>query len=135
MVGVFVSVLQFVAIVNAFIRSWRERFLAGTIGAIARALLVVAGAIGFVWSRATRFPGSANPGPTAASVMVLAAAVLGPIVSFTALWLAHRRRKDVPAAEEERLSPPFNAWLPVALFDAAFVAIQGLALLVAARSD
>jgi hypothetical protein len=29
-----------------------------------------------------------------------------------------------PAGPEERLSRPFDAWLPVALFDAAFVAIN-----------
>jgi len=130
LIGVFFSLLQFIAIVNAFLRSWRERFVLGTIGAVLRALLSIAGAVGAVWERLVRFPGSDVPAPLGASVIVLLAAALGPLLSFVVLWSAHRRRKDAPMLEEERLSRPFNAWLPVALFDVAFVAINGFAYLI-----
>ncbi len=69
----------------------------------------------------------AKPAPATATVMALAATVLGPVVSFAVLGIAHRRKKDVPAAQEERLGRPFNAWLPVALLDAAFLMINLLA--------
>ena len=45
--------------------------------------------------------------------MAQASVVLGPVVMGVVLWVAHRRCRDVPAAEEERLSRPFIAWLPV----------------------
>jgi uncharacterized membrane protein len=131
MFGVFVSVLQFAAIVNAFVRSLRERFVLGAIGAVVRAVLLLGGAIGVVLVRFVHFPGSDVPAPAGPTFMALVAAVLGPIVSFVVLWVAHRRKRDVSAAQEERVSRPFNAWLPVALFDAAFVAINGFAWLVA----
>jgi len=124
MFGVFVSVLQLAAIVNAFVRSMRERFLLGTIGAVVRAVLLLAGAIGVVLVRFVHFPGSDVSAPVGPTFVALAATVLGPILSFVVLWVAHRRKRDVPAAEEERLSRPFMAWLPVALFDAAFVFIN-----------
>jgi hypothetical protein len=124
MIVVFVSVIQFAVIVNAFLRSWRERFMLGVGGSILRALLLLSGAVGTVWERFVRFPGSDVPSPIGASVLVLAAVVLGPIVSFVVLWIAHRRRRGVPMLEEERLSRPFNAWLPVALFDTAYVVIS-----------
>lgn len=124
MFGVFVSVLQLAAIVNAFIRCVQERFFLGWIGAIVRGVLLIAGAIGVVLVRIVHFPGSDVPAPATPAFVALAATVLGPIMSFVVLWLAHRRKRDVPAADEQRLSRPFMAWLPVALFDAAFVAIN-----------
>ncbi len=124
MFGVFVSVLQLATIVNAFARSIRERFLLGTLGALGRGVLLVAAAIGVIWVRFVHFPGSDVPAPAGPTLVALAATVLGPILSFVVLWVAHRRRRDVPAAEEERLSRPFMAWLPVALFDAALVFAQ-----------
>jgi hypothetical protein len=78
MLAVFVSMVQFAAIVNAFIRSLRERFVVGTLGALARAALILLGAIGAVWARFVHFPGSDVPAPVAATIMALAATVLGP---------------------------------------------------------
>jgi hypothetical protein len=124
---VFGSVLQLLALVNAFIRSLKERFVVGTVGALVRAALLLSGVIGAVWSRFVHFPGSDVAAPATASLMALGATVLGPVVSFAVLWIAYRRKKDVPAAHEERLGRPFNAWLPVALLDAAFVLINVLA--------
>jgi hypothetical protein len=124
MFGAFVSVLQLATIGNAFVRCLRERFLLGTIGALARGALLVAAAIGVVMVRFVHFPGSDVPAPVGPTFVALAATVLGPILSFVVLWFAHRQRRDVPAAQEERLGRPFMAWLPVALFDAVFVLIN-----------
>ena len=88
MFGVFVSVLQFAAVVNALLRSLRERFMLGTSGALVRAGLLLLGVIGAVWSRSVHFPGSDVRVPVVPSVMALSAAVLGPVVSF----LVPRRR-------------------------------------------
>jgi hypothetical protein len=133
MFGVLVSVIQFATVVNAFIKSLGERFMLGTIGAPVRAVLLILGAAGAVWSRFVSYPGSEIPPPALASFMALASVVLGPIVTAVVLWVAHRRCKDVPAAEEEHLSRPFNAWLPVGLFDAVFVIINVFGLVMASR--
>lgn len=130
MLVVFVSILQLAAIANAFVRFVRDRFVVGTLGALVRALLLVVGALGDLSVRAVTFPGSDVPAPPGPLLIALAAAVLGPLLSFALLWVAHRRRQDVPAADEERLARPFMAWLPVALFDAAFVVINVCAWVV-----
>jgi hypothetical protein len=133
-IGVFISVLQFAAVVNALIKSMTGRFMLGTVGAALRAVLLLIGAGGAVWSRFVHYPGSAVPAPALASLMVLAAAVLGPVISAVVLWVAHRRSRDVPMADEERLRGPFNAWLPVGLFDAVFVVVNVLGLVFASRA-
>ena len=124
MFAVFVSALQLATIVNAFARCVRERFLLGAIGALVRGILLVGGAIGGLAVSFVRVSGSDVPPPAGPLFAAFAATVLGPIVSAVVLWVAHRRRRDVPASEEDRLSRPFMAWLPVALFDAAFVFIN-----------
>jgi hypothetical protein len=129
--GIFVSFLQIAALVNAFVRSLAQRFLAGMVGAAVRALLLAGGIFGWLWDRHLRVPGSDLAGPAAAAWMVTAAAVLGPLVSFVVLFLAHRRTRDVPAAKEEEAARVFAAWLPVGLLDALFVAINVFAALVA----
>lgn len=135
MFAVIVSVVQLFAVVNAFVRSVQERFIVGVACGCLRALLLVAGGVGALWARSVRAPGMEAPvPPSAATSIALAAVVLGPIVSFAALWLAHRRKKDAPAAEEERLGRPFGAWLPVALFDAAAVAINVFGWVIANSS-
>src|SRR5689334_11874751 len=123
MFAVFISVLQLIAVVNAFIRSLQERFVVGIVGALARGALLVAGAIGAVAALSA-------PSVAAGASMALAAIILGPLISFATIWFAHRRKRDVPAAEEELRGRPFKAWLPVALFDAAFVAINILATVI-----
>jgi hypothetical protein len=130
MLGVLVSVLQLFAVINAFVRSLRDRFIAGVAGGLVRALLLVAGTAAALWIRATAVSGSGAPVPAAPAAMALAATILGPLVAFAALWLAHLRKKDASAAEEERLGRPFTAWLPVALFDAAFVAMNVFASVI-----
>jgi multisubunit Na+/H+ antiporter MnhC subunit len=131
--GIFVSVIQFATIVNAFIKSLGERFTLGAIGALVRAALLILGSAGAVWSRFVSYPGSDIPAPALASFMVMTAVVLGPMLTGMVLWVAYRRCKDVPAAEEERLGRPFNAWLPVGLFDAVFVVISVFGLIMASR--
>ena len=128
--AVFISVLQLAAIVNAFFRSVSERFTLGIVGALVRAGLLAAGAIAAVLVRSVRYPGSDVPVPSVPGLFVLVGTVLGPMVSFFVLWMAYRRKADAPAAQEERASRPFGAWLPVALFDGAFVAINVFALLM-----
>jgi hypothetical protein len=48
--------------------------------------------------------------------------------------VAYRRKSGVRAAEEEKMSRPFNAWLPVALLDGAFV-VMNVAAAVITRGD
>jgi hypothetical protein len=127
MIVVFASVVQLAVIVNALVGSLRERFVLGAGGAILRALLLISGAVGAVWERSVRFPGSEVPTPLGASVLLVAAVVLGPLVSFVVTWIARRRAKDALPLDEEPLTRPFNAWLPVALIDAAYVVITVLA--------
>lgn len=131
MVGIFVSVLQVIAIVNALVRSLQSRFAAGIVAAIVRGLLLAIVVVSAL-SRTpnVQAPGTDAPVPTQMSWAVLVAAVVGPIVSFAALWLAYRRKRDAPAAQEEVVGRPFTAWLPVALFDAAFVAINVFATVI-----
>jgi len=116
------SLLQLALLVRALVRCIAERYSVGAIGAVARLSLLVGGVGGVAMSYFASATGSGRPSP-ALSLMTIAAVVLGPIVSFTVLWMAHRRRANVPAAQEERLGRPFDVWLPVALLDAAYVAI------------
>ena len=127
MFAVLVSVLQLFAVANAFVRSLQARFLVGAAAAVLRALLIVGGTGAVLFARTIAAPGAGAPIPLPAAALGLVAAVGGPVVSFATLWLAHRRKRDAPAAQEEALGIPFRAWLPVALFDAAFVAINVLA--------
>jgi hypothetical protein len=131
MFGVIVSILQLAAVINALVRSLQARFIVGIASGCVRALLLVAGAFGALWARSVGASVTEARVPVLATSMALAATVLGPMVSFATLWLAHRRKKDAPAAEEERLGRPFTAWLPVALFDATFVAINVFASVIA----
>jgi hypothetical protein len=119
MFGVIVSVVQLIAVVNAFVRSVQERFIVGIACGSIRALLLVASAFGAL---------SARPS------LALAGVALGPIVSFAALYIAYRRKKDAPAAQEERLGRPFVAWLPVTLFDAASIAINLFGWVIASNA-
>jgi hypothetical protein len=121
--GLFITIVHFAVTVNAFVRSLRERFVFGTLGALVRGALMI---IGTVVGIRLLLADSASP-PAGPALVALITAVVGPIVSFAVLWVAHRRTRNVPAAQEERLGRPFNAWLPVALIDAAWVAIGLLA--------
>ncbi len=124
MLAVFFSLLQVAAVVRALSRSTGERFVPGIVGGLARSVLMVLGLLAIVWAT---FPKAGAPAPAILGLMALSAAVLGPLVSFAVLWSAHVRKRDVPFAQEERLSRPFGAWLPVALFDMIFVAMSVLA--------
>jgi hypothetical protein len=82
MLGVFVSVLQLVAVANAFLRSAQARFIAGAGAAILRALLIVAGIAGVLWARTVHAPGTETATPGGAALLAAAATFLGPVVSF-----------------------------------------------------
>jgi hypothetical protein len=123
-IAIFVSVLQVVAIGYAFARSTRERYIVGSVGAALRAILfVVAGVSGFL-VRLLRFPGLPIPTPFVLSVVAIVAALLGPLVSFLCLWLAHRRSENVSSADEERLGRPFRAWMPVAILEVVAIVVH-----------
>lgn len=126
------SLLQLLAIVRAVWVSVRERWWFGVAAGAARVMLFVAAVFAIVEGKGARFANvDARPSP-AAAIAVIASAVLAPIVSSATLGLAYRRYAGVRAADEERLRRPFDAWLPVTLFDAVFVAIN-LFVLIDAR--
>jgi hypothetical protein len=135
--GVFVSVIQLAAIVNAFARSLRARYILGAVAAVAavaRGVLLISGAVAALLVRRVTFPGSDVPAPAGPMLVALVATIAGPLVSFAMLGIAYRRMRNLPAAEEQRASRPFGAWLPVALLDAAFLVINGFALYMARES-
>ena len=132
--AIFIGTLQLAVTVNAFVRSLKERFSVGWIGAIARAILLIAGGaaslrLSFASMAPTTVAGS--PDMMRLARVSLISTVCGPALSFGVLWLAHRRKRHAPLVDEERLGRPFDAWLPVALFDAAFVVMSVFARLMA----
>jgi hypothetical protein len=126
-VFLFLAIVELAAIVNAFFRSVAERFLVGAIGGAVRVLCLLVAGVGSVRFAFHHMAASNTPLPAVEALAVLIGTILGPIVTFVVLWVAHRRRKDAPAAEEEQLARPFDAWFPVGLLDAGFVLINVLA--------
>lgn len=126
MFGILISIVHLLVTLNALVRSFSSRFWVGAIAGVLRAVLMVVGIIvGFRLS----FPGSEGP-PPGPALIALVVAVLGPVVSFGTLFVAHWRASNVPARDEERMGRPFMAWLPVALLDAAFVVIAIVARVI-----
>jgi hypothetical protein len=122
--GIFVTGLLLFAAVYATVRSSSLRFWSGTIAGILRALLVLAGgAIGAVVLFDSRPPSSLT-------ILAVALGILGPVLSFTMVFVIFTMKANVPAREEERPNSLLMAWLPVALLDAVLilVALTGLAL-------
>jgi hypothetical protein len=122
--GLLFASVQLLVVLNALVRSVSERYVLGSVGALLRVGLV--GVSTFYGFRAT-FAGSEG---ASAGGPVLAAAILGPIVSFALLYMAHRRMREVPAVQteqEERASRVFTAWLGVAILDAMSVVVTLLA--------
>ena len=122
MFGVFASFLQLAATVNAFLRCLQNKFVLGAVGALVRVALLLAGAASLFVVKAQQAGGTSASGGI--TLLALVATVGGPLVSFVVLAIAYRRMRGLSAAQEEEASRPFRAWLPVALFDAAFVAIN-----------
>lgn len=113
------AIVHVLLVLNASVRSVVERFILGSVGGVLRAVLLgVVTVNAFKASLAV----SSGPAPTPAYGL-LAALVLGPIVSFVVLFVAYRRMRDVPAAQENRASRVFKAWLGVSILDAMFVVI------------
>lgn len=122
--GVGITLLELAAILRALFVCFKERFSFGGVAAVARLVLLVVGVIAYfvVLARSGAAP-EAQASPPQAIVLV-AALWGGPLTSFVTLWQASRRAHDVPAAQEEQLGRPFDAWLPVALIDAVWIVIQ-----------
>ena len=119
MFGILVAIVHVCLVVNASVRSVLERFILGAAGGVLRAVLLGVVTVGtFKASFAT----SDVPAPSPAYGL-LAALILGPIVSFVVLFTAYRRMRDVPAAQEDRASRVFKAWLGVGIIDAMYVVI------------
>lgn len=120
------SVLQLVLVIRAFMRSAAEKFPVGIALGLARvALMLWAAAISFrqasivIMSGLTlRLP--ASGGTLSAPFVALA----GPLVSFAVLAVSWKRYRNAPAANEEKLRRPFEAWLPVAILDAMYVVVM-----------
>lgn len=58
-----------------------------------------------------------------ASLGLLIASVGGPLLTIALLVTSYRRFRDVPAAQEQRVRRPFDAWLLPGLVDALNVVI------------
>lgn len=119
-------------VLNALLRSIRERFVLGVVGGAVRAgLLSLATVEGL---RADLAHMAGHPDPSGLQAFILAnAPIAGPAVSFGVLFVAYRRTQDLPAADEQRARRPFGAWLSVALIDAVLIVIGFVAGLIAER--
>jgi hypothetical protein len=112
--------------VRALKGSLGEQFPLGTFAALVRASTVLPlGAL----MLAIYFPRLTGPLPWLGPVALVAVAAM-PAASFTAIVQAYRKTLNVSAADEERASRPFNAWLPVAIADAIVVVIALLTLVL-----
>jgi hypothetical protein len=130
MIGVFVPLLQLIVLGNACWKSYRQTYFYGVIAAIVRAMLLAAGVVAVWLIRMRTFPGSEVRASVGLTLVALVSVAFGPVVSFVALWMVYHRTQNVVAAEEEPANKLFGAWLPVALFDAVFVVINGVAWLL-----
>jgi hypothetical protein len=126
-----ISVLHLVLTIRAIVRSISEKFLFGVIGGIGRAALMVLGALmSFQQMSLLMLPGFTlrflpSTFPSALlSAGLLLVALGGPILTFAIVWAAHRRTKNVPAAQEEKVGRPFMAWVPVAILDAMYLVVS-----------
>ena len=119
MLGLFVQFFVVFLAGCALYRSVRLRFWVGTLGGVLR-IAVAVGAIPI--GLRLSFPPSGGPSASTAA-LALALGVVGPVVSLAVLYVAYSATRDVPVAEEQRLSPRFGAWLPIACIDAVLLAI------------
>ncbi len=103
------SLMVLLAVGRALVGSVGERFAPGIVGAVAR-LVALAFAV-----RSAVVP---------SIVGGAIGAVAGPAVSLGMLAVCYARSRNAPAADEERLGRPFALWLPVALLDLGWVAVQ-----------
>jgi hypothetical protein len=130
MFGILFFIAQGVALLGALVRSTRERFAVGVLGGAARAVLVATTATYDVRAGLASIAGRGEL-PAGHRLAAAVAAILGPAVTFAVLFAAHRRTQGVPAAEEERLGRPFNAWLLVGIIDGLLVVLGLLAHMAA----
>ncbi|MBX3191544.1 MAG: hypothetical protein KF819_31400 [Labilithrix sp.] len=119
MFGLLILIVHLLLALNALVRSVLERFVLGSVGGLLRVVLV---AVSAVYGFKSSFAGSDGPAAGPALVLLVAGG-LGPIVSFLVLFMAYRRMREVPAAQEERASRVFKAWLGVGIIDAMSVVI------------
>jgi hypothetical protein len=127
---VIFSLLHLVLTIRALLRCVSERYTFGILGGLARAGLMIVGAvIGFKQMAMVMLPGrltlklSPDAPSQALAVALLLVSIAGPVVTFAVLWISYRRYHDAPAAQEEKLQRPFGAWLPVGILDAISVAV------------
>jgi hypothetical protein len=119
---VLLSFLQVALTIRAIMRSVAERYVLGIVGGLARVALMGLGAVASLGQMSiVMLPGITLKSPAThdpsvlASVGLLLAGVGGPLLTFVVVWTAHRATRDIPAAQEERASRPFMAWVPVAV--------------------
>jgi len=120
MFGILVAIVHVSLVLNASVRSVLERFILGSAGGVLRVVLL--GVVTVSTVKAS-FAASDAAAPSPAYGL-LAALVLGPMISFVVLFMAYRRMRDVPAAQEDRASRVFKAWLGVGIIDAMYVVIM-----------
>lgn len=119
-------ITQIYLAVRALVASRHETFQLGVYAACARLVALVP--LG-VLLMAAYFPGLLPVLPWG-GFAAMGASALMPLVSFVTIWKAHQRTQDAPAADEERASRPFDAWLPIAIVDAIMVVIVVATLLL-----
>ena len=121
--GLF-ALVQLGMLVRAVARSSAEKFALGTVGGVVRIVLLVAGGIAYFRAAAGSMAAATSAPSIGVASTILAAEVLGPLVSFVVLAVAYRRtRVEVPALEEKKLSGPFDIWLPIASIDALGIVV------------
>lgn len=125
------SFLQVALTIRAIMRSVAERYVLGIVGGLARVALMGLGAVASLGQMSiVMLPGITLKSPAThdpsvlASVGLLLAGVGGPLLTFVVVWTAHRATRDIPAAQEERASRPFMAWVPVAVLDAMYLVVS-----------
>jgi len=128
---VLLSFLQVALTIRAIMRSVAERYVLGIVGGLARVALMGLGAVASLGQMSiVMLPGITLKSPAThdpsvlASVGLLLAGVGGPLLTFVVVWTAHRATRDIPAAQEERASRPFMAWVPVAVLDAMYLVVS-----------
>jgi hypothetical protein len=119
---------HFILIVNATAGSIGQRFTPGVFGGIVRANLTIVVGIS---SLAAAFSSGRDSPPSIVAALLIPALILGPVVSFAVLFVAYRRARDTPAAQEEQAERLVNAWLAVGIGDAIGIVIALFAALYA----
>lgn len=121
-----------VALTVVAIRAIQERRLPSTIGASARAILLLAVIAVFAVSWA-RGPSATEQTTDQVGLYVLIA-ILGPITSFGSLLLEWLRYRSLPALGQEACQRSLFAWLGPVILDALFLVAMLMGMAGAAEA-